>query len=179
MVAASIPPALAGTPAPAVEPVDYSARTLVGAASRAPSAAAAAAPASAAAGAAQDPRLAEVKKVLFDQSRKFVSSCLEHVAGWRFENGVAHFMYSKQNSGSFWADVLNSKENQQALQEACVQVLGQAVTIRVTLQEGETKQGHDVPEARERARSDALVRTFEQQFECLWLDVEDLWGTKP
>lgn len=117
--------------------------------------------------------------MLFDQSRKFVSTCLEHVSGWRFENGVAHFTYSKQNSGSFWADVLSSKENQQALQEACIQVLGQAVTIRVTLQEGATEQGHALPEARERARSDALVRTFEQQFECVWLDVEDLRGTKP
>jgi len=127
----------------------------------------------------QDPRLAEVKKVLFDQSRKFVSSCLEHVTGWRFENGVAQFMYSKQNSGSFWAEVLNSKENQQALKEACAQVLGQPVTIRVTLQDGEMKQGNAIPEVRERARNDALVRAFEQQFECVWLDVEDLWGTKP
>ncbi len=142
-------------------------------------AAPAAAPAPVAEGAVQDPRLSEVKKVLFDQSRKFVSSCLEHVTGWRFENGVAHFMYSRQNSGSFWADVLNGKENQQALQEACAQVLGQAVTIRVTLQDVETKQGNAVPEARERARNDALVKAFEQQFECVWLDVEDLWGTKP
>jgi len=123
--------------------------------------------------------LDEVKKVLFDQSRKFVSSCLEHVTGWRFENGVAHFMYSKQNSGSFWADVLNSKENQHALQQACAQVLGQAVTIRVTLQDVEAKQANAVPEARERARNDSLVRAFEQQFECLWLEVEDLRGTKP
>jgi hypothetical protein len=141
--------------------------------------AAAVAPASVTEASALDPRLAEVKKVLFDQSRKFVSSCLEHVTGWRFENGIAHFTYSKQNSGSFWADVLNSKENQQALQEACAQVLGQAVTIRVTLQDVETKQGKAVPEARERARADALVKAFEQQFDCAWLDVEDLWGTKP
>ena len=152
--------------------------TAPGTASRAASAAAAT-PVSVAESLSPDPRLAEVKKVLFDQSRKFVSSCLEHVTGWRFENGVAHFMYSKQNSGSFWADVLNSKENQQALQEACAQVLGQAVTIRVTLQDVETKQGNTVPEARERARNDALVKAFEQQLECSWLEVEDLWGTKP
>jgi DNA polymerase-3 subunit gamma/tau len=140
--------------------------------------AAAAAPAPITEVAVQDPRLAEVKKVLFDQSRKFVSSCLEHVTGCRFENGVAHFIYSKQNSGSFWADVLNSKENQQALQEACAQVLGQAVTIRVTLQDVEAKSGRAVPEVRQRARNDALVKAFEEQFECVWLDVEDLWGTK-
>ncbi|HXJ94914.1 MAG TPA: DNA polymerase III subunit gamma/tau [Terriglobia bacterium] len=163
---------------PALGLASGSTPTPVGAASRA-TPAAAPAPAPVTEAAAQDPRLSEVRKVLFDQSRKFVSSCLEHVTGWRFENGVAHFMYSKQNSGSFWADVLNSKENQQALQEACAQVLGQAVTIRVTLQDVETKQGSAVPEARERARNDALVKAFEQQFECVWLDVEDLRGKKP
>jgi len=174
-VAASLPPTRAAAPAPGRP--NGSAQTPV-ATSPAPSAAAAA-PASVAQGASQDPRLTEVKRVLFEGSHKFVSSCLDHAAGWRFENGVAHFLYSRHNSGSFWADVLNSKENQQALQEACAQVLGQAVTIRVTLQEAVTEQEHAVPEARERARSDALVRAFEQQFECAWLDVEDLRGTKP
>jgi DNA polymerase-3 subunit gamma/tau len=175
--AAAIQLAHVTTPASAVALGDSSARAPIAIAS--PAASAAAVAPALVEGAAHDPRLAEVKKVLFDQSRKFVSSCLEHVTGWRFENGIAHFVYSKQNSGSFWADVLNSKENQQALQEACVQVLGQAVTIRVTLQDGGSKQGNTVPEARERARNDALVRTLEQQFECVWLDVEDLRGTKP
>jgi len=126
-----------------------------------------------------DPQFAEVKKVLFDQSKKFVSSCLEHVVGWRYENGVAHFVYSKQNSGSFWADVLNSKENQEALRQACSQVLGESVSIRVTLQEREAEPGTARAAARVRAESDALVRAFQQRFECLWLEVEDLRETKP
>jgi len=126
-----------------------------------------------------DPRLAEVRKVLFDQSKKFISSCLEHVAGWRYENGVAHFIYAKQNSGTFWADVLNSKENQDALRQACSQVLGETVSIRVTLQEGETEPQPARPGARERAESDTLVQAFAQRFECAWLEVEDLRETKP
>ena len=50
---------------------------------------------------AEDPRLAEVKRLLFEQSKKFVSSCLEHLAEWRVEAGVAHFVFSRQNSGGF------------------------------------------------------------------------------
>jgi len=83
----------------------------------------------------EDPRLAEVKRLLFEQSKKFVSSCLEHLAEWRAEPGVAHFIFSRQNSGSFWADVLNNKENQEALREVCSQVLGEPVSIRVTLRD--------------------------------------------
>src|SRR5215472_2826602 len=142
----SIPPARAAVAGPALDPGGASMQAAPATPSRAASAAATA-PATVSEAVVLDPRLAEVKRVLFDQSRKFVSSCLEHLTGWRFENGVAHFVYSKQNSGSFWADVLNSKENQQALQEACTQVLGQAVAIRVTLQEGEAK-GPMLPEAR-------------------------------
>ncbi|HEY6290969.1 MAG TPA: DNA polymerase III subunit gamma/tau [Terriglobia bacterium] len=130
-------------------------------------------------GALDDPRFAEVKKVLFDQSKKFVSSCLEHVVGWRYENGVAHFVYSRQNSGSFWADVLNNKENQEALRQACAQVLGEAVSIRVTLHEREAEPKPVPAGARQRAQNDTLVRAFEQRFECVWLEVEDLRETKP
>jgi DNA polymerase III subunit gamma/tau len=123
---------------------------------------------------ADDPRLAAIKALLFNQSKKFVSGCLEHAVGWRFENGEAHFIYSKQNSGSFWADVLNGRENQEALRQACAQVLGEPVRIRVTLDDRETGKGPAIPEARERARNHAVVKAFEQQFDCVWLDVEDL-----
>lgn len=85
----------------------------------------------------EDPRLAEVKRLLFEQSKKFMSSCLEHLAEWRAERGVAHFIFSRQNSGSFWADVLGNKENQEALREVCSQVLGEPVSIRVTLRDGD------------------------------------------
>lgn len=127
----------------------------------------------------EDPRLAEVKRVLFEQSKKFVSSCLEHLAAWRFENGVAHFLYSRQDSGSVWADLLNSQENQEALRRACSQVLGETVSIRVTLQPVGAEPARSAPSARARAESDPAVRAFERQFECVWLDVEDLRGKKP
>ena len=128
---------------------------------------------------ADDPRLAAIRALLFDQSRKFVSSCLEHLAGWRFENGVVYFIYSRQSSGTVWADLLSSRENQEVLSRACAQVLGAPVGIRVTLQESQTGQGPGVPAARDRARSHALVQAFERRFECVWVDVEDLRGTKP
>jgi len=129
-----------------------------------------------AAGAAEDPRLAEVKRLLFEQSKKFVSSCLEHLAEWRVEAGVAHFVFSRQNSGSFWADVLGNKENHEALRQVCSQVLGEPMNIRVTLRDGDAKPARAIPDARERAANDPAVRAFELRFECVVLDVEDLRG---
>ncbi len=124
----------------------------------------------------EDPKLGEVKRLLFEQSKKFVSSCLEHVAEWRVSPGVAHFIFSRQNSGSFWADVLGNKENQEALRQVCSQVLGEPVNIRVTLRDGDARPARAAPDARERAASDPMVRAFEQRFECVVLDVEDLRG---
>ena len=125
-------------------------------------------------GSAEDPRLTAIKALLFNQSKKFVSSCLDHAAGCRFENGEAHFIYSRQNSGSFWADVLNGRENQEALRQACTEVLGSPVRIRVTLEDREKGKRPVNPEVRERARNHAVVKAFEQQFDCVWLEVEDL-----
>ena len=125
-------------------------------------------------GSAEDPRLTAIKALLFNQSKKFVSSCLDHAAGCRFENGEAHFIYSRQNSGSFWADVLNGRENQEALRQACTEVLGSPVRIRVTLEDREKGKRPVTPEVRERARNHAVVKAFEQQFDCVWLEVEDL-----
>jgi len=126
--------------------------------------------------AVEDPRLAEVKRLLFEQSKKFVSSCLEHLAEWRAEPGAVHFVFSRQNSGTFWADVLGNKENHEALRAVCAQVLGEPVNIRVTLRDGESKPARAEPDARERATADPGVRAFEQRFECVMLDVEDLRG---
>ena len=125
---------------------------------------------------AKDPQLAAVQKLLFDQSKKFVSSCLEHVAGWRCENGVVHFVYSRQGAGNFWADALRNKENQEAVRQACSQVLGEAVSIRVTLQEKGPEEAPAAPVASERAHRDARVQAFERRFECVWMDVDDLRG---
>ena len=123
---------------------------------------------------AEDPRLAAIKALLFNQSKKFVSSCLEHAAGCRFENGEAQFIYSRQNSGAFWADVLNGRENQEALRQACSEVLGEPVRIHVRLEDRLMGDKSPGPEARERARNHAVVKAFEQQFDCVWVDVEDL-----
>ncbi len=124
----------------------------------------------------EDPRLAEVKRLLFEQSKRFVSSCLEHLAEWRVEPGVVNFIFSRHNSGSVWADMLGSKDNQEALRQVCSQVLGEPVNIRVTLRDGDARSARAVPDARERAANDPMVRAFEQRFECVMLDVEDLRG---
>ncbi|HEV2178230.1 MAG TPA: DNA polymerase III subunit gamma/tau [Terriglobia bacterium] len=121
-----------------------------------------------------DPRLAAIKSLLFDQSKKFVSSCLDHVSGWRFENGEVRFTYARGNSGSVWADLLKGRENQEALRAACAEVLGQPVKIHVTLDEGEGKAVAARPNARERAGRDPRVGEFERRFECAWVEVKDL-----
>ena len=70
--------------------------------------------------------------------------------------------------------MLNGRENQEALRQACTQVLGQPVRIRVTLETREIGEGSVTPDVRERARNHAVVKAFEQQFDCVWLEVEDL-----
>src|SRR3989442_4967892 len=80
-----------------------------------------------------DERLAAIKSLLFDQSKKFLSSCLEHLSGWRFEDGEVRFLYAKKESWA--ADFLKSREQLEALRSACAQVLGQALKICVTLAE--------------------------------------------
>ena len=108
-----------------------------------------------------------------------VSGCLEHVATWRFEDGVAHFEIAKPNSGSMWVDLLNKRENREVLEKACAAVLGQPVSVRVTLHEGDGSPTPHVPDARDRARANERVKAFEQRFDCVWLDCEDLRGNKP
>ena len=119
----------------------------------------------------QDPRLAAIKAMLFDQS-KFLSSCLNPLAAWRFENGEAHFIYPRDAS---WAvELMESREHRERLTSVCEQVLRQPVRICVTLQEGRTQSAAQRPSARERAGSDAMLEAFHRRFDCAVLDVKDL-----
>lgn len=147
------------------------------AASSAGAARSAAAPAQPAAAAlspqlAEDERLVAIKSLLFSQSKKLLSSCLEHLAGWQFENGEARFTFSKQ--GSFYADLLKSREQLETLRAACAQVLGQPVKIYVTLEEREGGSAEARPSARERAGRDPGVEAFRKKFDCTLVDVKDL-----
>jgi hypothetical protein len=119
----------------------------------------------------QDPRLAAIKALLFDQS-KFLSSCLNPLAAWRFEDGAVHFIYPR---GASWAvDLMKSREHQERLTSVCEQVLGQPVRICVTLQEGRTQTVAQRPSARERAGGDAMLAAFQRRFDCAVLDIKDL-----
>ncbi len=120
---------------------------------------------------AEDARLAAIKALLFDQS-KFLSSCLNPLVGWRFENGAVTFLYGKNSSWA--ADLLRSREQQEKLRSACEQVLGQPVKIYVTLQEqgGETAKAR--LNARERAGRDVVLDAYLKRFDCAWVDVKDL-----
>ena len=81
---------------------------------------------------AEDPRLAAIKAQLLDQSKRFLGSCLDHLAGWHFENGEVVFRFAQEDS--LYADLLKSREQQETLRGVCAQVLGQPVRIRVELQ---------------------------------------------
>jgi hypothetical protein len=135
------------------------------------SAAGAVAPVAVAGSPAADARLAAIKTLVFSQSN-FLGSCLEHLSGWRFENGEARFLYAK--SASWAAELLNSRERLDALRSACAEVLGQPVRICVTLDEqaGETRGAR--PNARERAEHDPVVEAFRKTFDCTLVDVIDL-----
>jgi len=58
----------------------------------------------------EDAALSNIKALLFNQSKRLLSSCLEHVTGFRVENGAVHFTF-KQND-SFYADMLKAREQQ-------------------------------------------------------------------
>ncbi len=121
---------------------------------------------------AEDPRLTAIKSLLFERSKKFLSSCLEHLAGWRLENGEVRFVYAKQ--ASWAADFVRGREQFEALREACSQVLGSPVRIYVTLEEQEFEPRSARPGARERAERDRGVEAFSKRFDCTLVDVKDL-----
>lgn len=119
----------------------------------------------------EDTRLVAIKQLLFDQSKKFLSSCLEHLSGWRFEDGEVCFLYAKKKSWA--ADFLKSREQLDSLQAACAQVLGQPVKICVTLDdEGSNPMAR--PSARERAERDSVLEAFRKKFDCTLVDIIDL-----
>ena len=128
-------------------------------------------PAGSGTGMPDDARLTAIKALIFGQS-KLLGSCLEPLVGWRFENGEVRFTYAKKDSWA--ADLLKSRERQEALRAACTQVLGEAVKVCVTLVDGEEKTASVAPSARERAGSDPLVEAFRRRFDCVLVDVEDL-----
>jgi len=118
-----------------------------------------------------DDRLSSIKALLFEQ-KKLLSTCLDHLSGWRFENGEVRFLFAK--NASFFADLLRSREQLDTLRSACGQVLGQPVKIYVTLDEQEGAPVAARPSARERAERDPVVEAFRRRFDCTLVDVKDL-----
>jgi DNA polymerase-3 subunit gamma/tau len=120
----------------------------------------------------EDARLSSIKAVLFNQSKRFLSSCLDHLAGFRFENGEARFAFKHKDS--LYAELLKAREQQEALRAACAQVLGQAVRIYVTLEGQGTEAQVPRLSARERAEHDPGVEAFKKKFDGTLVDVQDL-----
>jgi len=118
-----------------------------------------------------DPRLSKIKSLAFGQS-KLLSSCLDPVAAWRFENGEVRFIFSK--SDSWAADLLNSREQQEKLQALCAEALGQPVRICVTLDNEERSGLKNRRSVRQRAESDGGVESLLKKFRCTLVDVIDL-----
>jgi DNA polymerase III subunit gamma/tau len=118
-----------------------------------------------------DPRLSKIKSLAFGQS-KLLSSCLDPVSAWRFENGEVRFIFSK--SDAWAADLLNSREQQEKLQALCAEALGQPVRICVTLDNDERSGRKNRRSVRERAESDGGVEALLKRFRCTLVDVIDL-----
>jgi DNA polymerase-3 subunit gamma/tau len=121
---------------------------------------------------AEDAQLSSIKAVLFDQSKRFLSSCLDHLAGFRFENGEVHFTFKRKDS--LYADLLKASEQQEALRGACAQVLGQPVRIYVKLEDQRAEAQVPRLSARERAERDPGVEAFRKKFDGALVDVRDL-----
>jgi hypothetical protein len=121
---------------------------------------------------AEDARLSAIKAFLFDHSKRLLSGCLDHVTGFRVENGAAYFSFDEKDS--FYADISKAREQQEALREACVQVLGQAVRTYVTLEEPRAEAQVPRRSARERAERDPGVEAFRKKLDGALVDVRDL-----
>ena len=76
-----------------------------------------------------DSRLTAIKARLWNQSKKFLSACLEHLAGWRLDDGEVVFLYAQKDS--LYADLLKSREQEETLRAVSTQVLGRPVSIHV------------------------------------------------
>jgi DNA polymerase-3 subunit gamma/tau len=121
---------------------------------------------------AEDARLSSIKAVLFDQSKRFLSSCLDHLASFRVDNGAVHFTFDQKDS--LYADLLKAREQQETLRAVCAQVLGQPVRICVTLEELRAEAQVPRLSARERAERDPGVEAFRKKFDGALVDVQDL-----
>ena len=121
---------------------------------------------------AEDARLSSIKTTLFDQSKRFLSSCLDHLAAFRVEGGEVHFIFKQKDS--FYADLLKGREQQEALRAVCAQVLGQPVRIYVTLEELRAESQAPRLSARERADRDPGVEAFRKRFDGALESVQDL-----
>jgi hypothetical protein len=130
-----------------------------------------AAPAETSGTAGEDPRLANIKTMVYGQSN-FLGSCLEHLAGWRFQDGTVEFQYDQKDS--FFADLLKSREQMEILRTVCTQVLGLPVKICVRLEQQEVSARPERPSARERAERDQGVEAFRKKFDGTVVDVKDL-----
>jgi len=120
----------------------------------------------------EDARLSSIKSLLFEQSKRFLSSCLDHLAGFRVENGEVHFTF--RDKDSLYADLLKAREQQEALRGVCEQVLGQPVRIYVTLEELRAEAQAGRLSARERAERDPGVEAFRKRLEGALESVQDL-----
>ncbi|MGA2629669.1 MAG: DNA polymerase III subunit gamma/tau [Terriglobia bacterium] len=118
-----------------------------------------------------DAQLLSIKTALFE-SKKLLGTCLDHISGWRFENGEVRFLFPR--SASFFADLFKSREQIETLRSVCSQVLGQPVKICVTLEGSEEKPVAARPGARERAERNPTVEAFRKRFDCTLVDVKDL-----
>jgi DNA polymerase III subunit gamma/tau len=118
-----------------------------------------------------DASLAAIKSKVYDQ-KKFLGSCMDHMAGWQLENGEATFIFPEKDA--FFADMLKGKEQQDILRDVCAQVLGQPVRICVKLEGQEVEARLERPNARERAERDQAVEAFRKKFDGTVLDVKDL-----
>jgi len=129
-------------------------------------------PAAAASTPAEDARLASIKGLLFDRSKRFLSTLLDHLAGFRVEDGAVHFTFEQKDSQ--FADLLRAREQQETLRAVCAQVLGQPVRIYVTLEEQRAEAQAPRLSARERAERDPGVEAFRKKFDGTLVDVQDL-----
>ena len=118
-----------------------------------------------------DAQLLSIKAALFE-SKKLLGTCLDHISGWRFENGEVRFLFPR--SASFFADLFKSREQIETLRSVCSQVLGQPVKICVTLEGSEEKPVAARPGARDRAERNPTVEAFRKRFDCTLVDVKDL-----
>jgi DNA polymerase-3 subunit gamma/tau len=121
--------------------------------------------------ASEDARLAAIKTSVYSQSN-FLGSCLEHLSGFRIEDGQVDFTFAQKDS--FFADLLKSREQQETLRTVCTQVLGQPVRICVRLNEQAGVARTERPNARARAERDPGVDAFRKKFDGTVVDVKDL-----